>query len=65
MNNTKQGYSAGQSTRVVVNNATHTTVEVGKTVATTVGGFLKGFFTNPDQPKVITANPKRIARSAK
>ena len=65
MNNTKQGYTAGQSTRVVVNKATHTTVEAGKTVATTVGGFLKGFFANPDQPVGIKANPKRIARSAK
>lgn len=63
MNNTKQGYTAGQSTRVAVNKATTSTVEVGKTVATTVGGFLKGFFANPDQP--VCAKAKRVARSAK
>ena len=48
MNATKQGLSAGQSTRRVANVATHATYEGGKTVATAVGGFFRGFFGTQD-----------------
>ncbi|MDL2342421.1 MAG: hypothetical protein QFB87_05080 [Patescibacteria group bacterium] len=50
MNATKQGLQAGQSTRRIANKATSTAVEGGKTVATAVSGFVKGFFSNPDAP---------------
>lgn len=71
MNATKQGINAGQSTRKVVNHATHSTIEAGKTVATAVGGFFKGFLaseypvqsTKRSVPSKVTAKPK--ARSSK
>lgn len=62
MNNTKQGFTAGQSTRVAVNKATHTTLEATKTVTTTVGGFIKGFFASPDAPVAVRAT-KRISKA--
>ncbi len=62
MNNTKQGFVAGQSTRVALNKGTHITVEATKTVTTTVSGFIKGFFSDPTAP---APKAKRIARSAK
>ena len=62
MNATKQGINAGQATRRVVNKATSTTVEASKTVGTAVGGFWKGFFSNPDVP---APRAKRVANKAK
>lgn len=58
MNATNQGINAGQSTRLVVNKATHTTVEAGKTVATAVGGFIKGFFA-PADAYVVPSTPRK------
>jgi hypothetical protein len=60
MNATKQGHQAGQSTRLVVNKATHTTVEAGKTVATAAIGFLKGFLAPADAYVV----PKRARKAS-
>lgn len=59
MNASIKGKQAGKSTRRVVNNATHFTVESGKTVFTAVGGFFSGFFSDPDAPA-----PKSRAKRA-
>lgn len=61
MNATKQGLQAGQSTRIALNKATNTAVEGGKTVATAVSGFIKGFLAPTEAyeaPKAKRAAPK-------
>ena len=64
MNATKQGLSAGQSTRRVVNKATTTAVDGGMTVATAVGGFFKGFFSSPDEVVAVKPSPARRTTKA-
>lgn len=61
MNATKQGLQAGQSTRIALNKATNTAVEGGKTVATAVSGFIKGFLA----PTEALPQAKRAAPKAK
>lgn len=62
MNATNQGIKAGQSTRLAVNKATHTTVEAGKTVGTALGGFIKGFFA-PADAYVVPSKPSTPRKS--
>jgi hypothetical protein len=63
MNATKQGMKAGQSTRRVVDKATHTTIEGGKTVVTAVSGFVKGFISGAPAPIVqAKRNPQIKAK---
>lgn len=70
MNATQQGLSAGQSTRRVVNQATHTVVEGGLAVTTALAGFMKGFFSTPEAaPEAapeVAAKPttRRTAKAA-
>lgn len=63
MNATKQGHNAGQSTRRVVDKATHTAYEGGKTVLTAASGFIKGFLAPADA--YVVPRAKRTTRSAK
>lgn len=66
MNATQQGLSAGQSTRRVVNQATHTVVEGGLTVTTALAGFMKGFFSTPEAAPEVAAKPttRRTTKAA-
>jgi hypothetical protein len=59
MNASHQGKSAGQASRKVVNQATSVGYEGGKAVVTAVGGFIAGFFSNPDAPA------KRVRKTAR
>ena len=65
MNATQQGLSAGQSTRRVVNQATHTVVEGGLTVTTALAGFMKGFFSSPEAAPEVAAIKPTTRRTAK
>lgn len=71
MNATQQGLSAGQSTRRVANQATTTVVEGGKTVATALAGFMKGFFSSPEAApeaaldEVVAVKPSPARRTTK